>query len=296
MRLTNFLSNNCIKLQAGFSFHRYMKLNLWVLPVFILSIILSSCNGGKGIPELRIIYLHHSTGRVIWNGGSSKEGKTNLQRLFREYNKENGRSYSIEEMTFPKAEPYGWKNYPFDYYNIWVKNGGDQLYKDELTLEILTKEYQVIIFKHCFPVSNIEEDDEAADIDSEKKTVSNYKLQYLALRDKLHSFPETKFILFTGAALTESAVTESAASRARNFFDWVRNEWDQTGDNIFLWDIYELETEGDLYMQNKYAISPGDSHPNKLFAANAVRLLFNRIIDVIENNGYNTSLTGSMGP
>jgi len=96
--------------------------------------------------------------------------------------------------------------------------------------------------------------------------------------------------------LTESAVTESAASRARNFFDWVRNEWDQTGDNIFLWDLYELETEGDLYMQNKYAISPGDSHPNKLFAANAVRLLFNRIIDVIENNGYNTSLTGSMGP
>jgi hypothetical protein len=261
--------------------------------------------------EVNIVFLHHSTGLNIWLGGEEsllvkltrklsnrlshfvvKYTKSQLPELFNNYNSSYKVKYNIEELTFPKSSPYGWKNYPYDYYNIWVKNAGEDLYKKEPTLEILTKRYQIIIFKHCFPVSNIQTDEGTGDIDSEKKTISNYKLQYQALKNKLHDFPDTKFILFTGAAQTKSKITEEQAHRAREFFNWVLYEWDLPNDNIFIWDLYTLQTEGNLYLNNSYAVSASDPHPNKEFAGRVVKLLFNRIIDVAENNGNNTLVSG----
>ena len=279
-----------------------MKKNHFFLVLTLMMLAFLSCTKSKEA-DTKIIFLHHSTGEVIWNGsstpsllsraagkisgrlGNALRTKPELQVLFENYNKQNGKHYEIKEMTFPKATPYGWNNYPYDYYNIWVKNAGDKPYMEEPTLEMLTKEYQVIIFKHCFPVSNIMEDDDSPDIESDKQTLANYKLQYLALRDKLHSYPDTKFILFTGAALTEATVTEAEAERTRAFFEWVKDEWDQPDDNIYMWDLYELETEGGLYLLDKYAVSPTDPHPNTQFAGKVVKLLFSRIIEVIENSG-----------
>lgn len=258
---------------------------------------------------MNIIFLHHSTGGIIWNGGrlslfaraakkvspgfAERIGqKALLPVLFEEFNKEKGRNYKIKEMIFPKTAPYGWRNYPYDYYNIWVKHSGNEPYLEEPTLEILTKDYEVVIFKHCYPVCNIQEDALTAEIDSENKTLSNYKLQYLALREKLHEFPGTKFILFTGAAQVKSNISEYSARRAQEFFKWVTDIWNKGGGNIFLWDLYGLETEGGLYLKDEYAESAGDSHPNSEFAGRAAVLLFNRIIDVIENKGAGTTLKG----
>ena len=162
--------------------------------ILLLMTNLVSCQQKDKAPEMKIIYLHHSTGEVIWNGNGNK---TNLPFLFKNYNKENDRNYVIKSIEFPKELPYGWKNYPYDYYNIWVKNAGNEPFMEEPTLEMLTKDYKVIIFKHCFPVCNIQADQDPADINSELKTISNYKLQYASLRDKLNEFPDTKFILFT---------------------------------------------------------------------------------------------------
>ncbi len=256
-----------------------------------------------------IIYLHHSTGGVIWQGTKASivtraarkfspklaglvGKKALIPSLFDKYNKENNKNYLIKEMAFPKASPYGWHNYPWDYYNIWVKNAGNEPFMEEPTLEMLTKQNQVIIFKHCFPVSNIKADKDTADINSDYKSLANYKLQYAALKEKLYEFPDTKFILFTGAALVKSAVKEDEAKRAQEFFRWVTSEWDLPGDNIHIWDLYSLETEGGLYFKEEYASSPGNSHPNGEFAAKAAKLLFNRIIDVIERDGMGTKPTG----
>jgi len=259
--------------------------------------------------DVKIVFLHHSTGGVIWRGGHNPfshkvirklspklsdviDRRAVLPVLFKLYNKENSTEYSIEEREFPKEKPYGWKNYPYDYYNIWVKNAGDVPYMDEPTLEILTRQYQVIIFKHCFPVSNIKPDQGNGDIDSEIRTLANYKMQYIALRDKLHEFPDTKFILFTGAVQTKANVMEEDAIRAKEFYQWVLNEWDLPDDNIYLWDLYGLQTEGGLYFKDEFAVSPENSHPNKAFASRTVKLLFYRIIDIIQNDGRSTLLTG----
>lgn len=275
----------------------------------ILIFILISCKKSDMNNQCRIVFLHHSTGQNIWDGNRSNSfsrvlskyssriaskfnSKAELPDYLERYNKENQTQYLIEELTFPKLKPYGWNNYPFDYYNIWVKNAGEQEYKNEPTLEILTREYDVIIFKHCFPVCNIQPDRDVADINSEYKSIANYKLQYQALKEKLLQFPNAKFILFTGAAQVNTLITEEEAIRAKDFFTWVISEWDQPGDNIYIWDLYNIQTQGELYFQEKNAFSANNSHIKESFAAQLAILLFNRIIDVIKTDGSETNLSG----
>lgn len=87
-------------------------------------------------------------------------------------------------------------------------------------------------WKHCFPVSGIEEDKGDPDIDSEDKRTENYKLHYTALKTKIPDFPKNKFVVWTGAAqvknvtlrermisiLKGKSIVEENAKRARAFF------------------------------------------------------------------------------
>lgn len=237
----------------------------------------------------KIIFLHHSTGHSIWTGKTNRyvyklTGKGDVQKFFGKYNSKNKTGYEIRELIFPKSAPYGWNNYPFDYYNIWVKNAGENPYMEEPTLEILTKEYDVIIFKHCFPVSRITNDTGSPDINSDSKSIENYKLQYDALKKKMHEFPDNKFIVWTPAANTQAVTTEDEARRTKDFYYWMINEWDEKGDNIFIWDFYKYETEGGLYLTEGNAYSPKNSHPDKDFSGRVAPLFSKFIIDVIESD------------
>ena len=154
---------------------------------------------------------------------------------------------------------------------------------EEPTLEILTKEYNVIIFKHCYPVSNIKEDKGHPDSDSAEKRAENYKLQYNALKEKMKKFADNKFIIWTPAVNTRALMSEDEALRTREFHDWMINEWDEKGDNIFIWDFYMYETEGGLWLADKNALSPQNSHPGGEFSARMAPLFGKFIIDVIES-------------
>lgn len=288
-----------------------MKVKLSIVIALIL--ITMSCKNNDPDNTVKILFLHHSTGQTIWNGDRttfvsnivSKVStrlsrkfykKASIPKSFKKYNHRNQCNYKIEERIFPKTEPYGWNNYPFDYYNIWVKNDDLDYYIEEPTLKQLTKQYQVIIFKHCFPVSNILIDRDTADIDSDYKSIANYKLQYHALLDKLHEYPDTKFILWTGAAQVKAQISEDEALRAKEFFKWVIDEWDRDNDNVFIWDFYNIQTNDSLYFPDDWARSSEDPHPDNQFAQRASQLFFNRIIDVIENKGHSTNIRGEINP
>ena len=94
---------------------------------------------------MKVVFLHHSTGNVIWGGG--------MKKWFKKYNKTNGTDYKVAEREFPAKSPYGWNNYPYDYWNIWVENAGEDEYQREPTLELLTPEYDMVVFKHCYPTT-----------------------------------------------------------------------------------------------------------------------------------------------
>jgi hypothetical protein len=247
--------------------------------------------------EMRVLFLHHSTGQVIWQGG--------VPQWFEEYNEGNSTDYQITSQVFPKRTPYGWDNYPYDYWNIWVSHAGDEPFMEEPTLEILTRQYDVIIWKHCFPVAGIREDAHNPDISSPVKRIENYRLQYDALKEKMRQFPECKFIVWTGPAQVRNVTlrdrivgmlrrksVDGNAERMREFCDWVRNEWDEAGDNIYIWDLWKLETECGMYLKDEYAAGPGNSHPSNSFARRVAPLFCQRIVDVIEGRGDSSSLTG----
>jgi hypothetical protein len=246
---------------------------------------------------INIAFLHHSTGGVVDRGNTSKIyyklfEKGDVSKYFSKYNKENGTKYNYQSIIFPKKDKYGWNNYPFDYYNIWVKHAGETPYNDEPTLELLTQKYNIIIFKHCYPIGDIIFDKGQPDVDSDEKRIENYKEQYLELKRKLHTFPQTKFLVWTGAALVQSKTTPEKAQKVKEFFEWVKHDWDEPDDNIFIWDFFELETEGGLYFKNEYASAPGNSHPSVAFGGKVAPFFCKRIIDVIQGKADNTSLTG----
>ncbi len=233
-----------------------------------------------------ILFLHHSTGRMVWEGG--------VREWFENYNKENSTDYGIVEQSFPKSKPYGWNNYPFDYWNIWVKHSGEKPYKREPTLEMLTKEYDMIIWKHCFPVGMTSENTGSPDIESDIKRTENYMVQYEALKKKMHEFSETNFLVWTPSVLVKSKMDDRQAERLRDFRNWMVDEWDEKGDNIFIWDFYSIETQGGLYLKPEYARGETDSHPNQEFSKMAAPLFCSRIVDVIEGQGDEGVLTGNL--
>ncbi len=261
-----------------------MKKNI----VFALAILLfSSLNlsaQGQQPPAkpAKILFLHHSTGENIWNGG--------IEEWFNQYNTKNSVNYGIRERTFPD-DPYEWANYPYDYWLLWIKNSGKG-YKGQPTLEKLTQDCSVLIWKHCFPGSALEEDTGNPSVGSDVKSLENYKLQYDALKKKMKEFPNVRFIVWTLALELEGNIDEGQAKRAREFVRWVKTVWDEKGDNIYLWDFYALESEGGLYLQKKYSAGGGDAHPNVVFSRKVAPLLCRRIVDVIQGRGDTGSLTG----
>ena len=271
-----------------------MNLRTNLISLITLVLMMVSCN--KPVtqltyknPDAMVVFLHHSTGSLVWHGDIKpnkriylKESICMVPRLIKEYNDQNNIKISVEERAFPKGSPYSWTNYPYDYYNIWVKNSGTEPFKEEPTLEILTETYDVIILKHCFPVSYILEDKGEGDINSDKKTLTNYKLQYNALRKKIREFPDTKFIVWTGAALVEKVTNAEEAKRAQEFAEWVKSEWDEPDDNIYIFDFRQIQTEGGLYLKPEYAASSTDSHPNTVLSKKAAVSLVDTIVKVVE--------------
>ena len=236
---------------------------------------------------VRIIYLHHSTGGVIWGGG--------VEEQVNAYNAAHGTQYQITEANYPSSDyGYPWDNYPYDYWNLWVRFTGANRDRGELNLDDLAAQYNVIVFKHCFPVSAVDPPDGNANVASDAKTIANYQLQYEALKARMRQSPAKKFILWTGAALRKADTNRDEALRAKQAFDWVKNTWDEAGDNIFIWDFRALETAGSeegLYLND--AFSSGDSHPSDAFAQAVVPFFVKRLVDVIEGRGDSGSMTGN---
>ena len=250
--------------------------------LLLILLFLISCES-KQNRMINIVLLHRSTGLGIYLGKTNPyvyklSKKSDVKSYIRKYNKKNKTSYSITEQHF--ASPLSLKNYPYDYYNVWVKNAGNKPFMNVPTLEMLTEDYSIIVFKHCYSASNIMEDTGNPDIDSDDKRIENYKLQYIALKKKMHEFPGTKFIVWTPPVCVKNFISEDEAQRTHEFYNWIMDEWNERGDNIYVWDFYKYETEGGLYFKDEYAVGINDSHPGKNFSARMAPILAEYIINV----------------
>jgi hypothetical protein len=249
-------------------------IHFWRTQVFLALLLLThACITGPARAadgDEKIIFLHHSTGGAVYAQGD-------VDSWIDTYNSENGTAYEIEERAYPNS-PYPWSNYPYDYWNLWVNGACDDSQAGIACMDSLARDYDVVIFKHCFPGADVEEDTGNPDIASARKSLENYKLQYRALRDLMDSYTDTQFIVWTLAPLHRLATTTSNAGRAREFVDWVRDEWlsedGQTHPNITIFDFWGYAAEENdgtstgqgpvntLRYEYEKSHSDSDSHPN----------------------------------
>jgi len=255
--------------------------NLHLILFFFLSTFF--CNAQK------IIFLHHSTGGGVYNEG-------NVAKWFQNYNNQNGTAYNIIERSYPNT-PYPWENYPYDFWNLWINGACNNNSPAVECMDKITQNFDVIIFKHCYPGADVLADQGNASVGSKRKSLENYKLQYRALRTLMDSYPNNKFIVWTLAPLHQNATTVENASRARQFVEWVKNEWlteDQKSyPNIYVFDFFGLAAELSTSPINgkpnclKYLYegshSGSDSHPNSLANKTIGSQFAQFVVDAIKN-------------
>lgn len=243
----------------------------------------------SGISQ-KVIFLHHSTGWAVYNEGHMADWINN-------YNTEHVTSYELTERSYPDA-PYPWDNYPYDYWNLWINNACDNSNPGIACMDKLCADYNVIIFKHCYPGSAITDDPANPSASSPVKSIANYKLQYRALRTLMDGYPENKFIVWTLAPLHRLATNSAAAAKARQFTDWVKNDWltedGQSHPNIYIFDFWGYTAESNptpaqgkvncLKYEYEYMHeNTDDSHPNTLANETVGPLFAQFIVNTIED-------------
>jgi hypothetical protein len=244
-----------------------------------------------------VIFIHHSTGSGVYNGGKG------LPQWFTDYNSSNSTSYTISEVSYPN-DPYEWANYPYDYWNLWINSGQcDNAQSGIRCLDWFTSNYNVIIFKHCFPGAEILADEGSPLVSSSRKSIENYKLQYRALRTLMDSYPANKFIVWTLAPLHRNATNTESAARARQFVNWVKSEWltedSKAHPNIFVFDFFGYAAESNptpvngnvncLKYEYEGSHDGSDSHPNSTANSTIMPLFGQFIVNVIKNTTTNTN-------
>lgn len=258
--------------------------------LLLVAIILQGMAQAAGGDE-KVIFLHHSTGWGVYSGGD-------VTGWIRTYNANSGTAYEIDERSYPNS-PYPWNNYPYDYWNLWVNGACDDAQSGIACMTSLVRDYDVVIFKHCFPGADVQDDTDNPDITSSRKSLENYKLQYRALRDLMDSHGDTQFIVWTLAPLHRLATTTGAATQARAFVDWVRDEWltedSHSHPNIAIFDFWGYAAEENtgttpgqgpvntLKYDYESSHSGSDSHPNDLANETIGPLFAQFIVDTIED-------------
>jgi hypothetical protein len=113
----------------------------------------------------------------------------------------------------------------------------------------------VIIFKSCFPSSNIDSDERLED----------YHRYYLSIRDVMDQHPDKIFIPWTTPPLVPNETTPENAARARQWAAYlISDEYLSGHPNVFVFDIFSLLADEDGFLRAEYRSDEWDSHPNEV--------------------------------
>jgi hypothetical protein len=205
-----------------------------------------------------IIFLHHSTGHNLIHQGDVREHFANAGYAFWDH------SYNAQGMTRPDGTSAGYSyNIPEDNTDPdgFARIFSQRPYPRPWNAFSGLMQHEVIIFKSCFPVSQI----------TSNVQLAQYKRYYLQMRDVMGQHPDHVFIAVTPPPLTPAVTDAEAAARARAFADWLRSEEFLAGHpNIFTFDFFDHLAEDDptspdySMLREEYRREGNDSHPNEI--------------------------------
>lgn len=226
--------------------------------------LVSTCRAVSDSPSVagngdftNVIFLHHSTGRNLVEQGGVRERLTEAGFQFWDHD------YNREGLTRPDGRPAGYS------YNVPGDNTepdglarifSQRLYSRPLNAFSGLMQHDVVIFKSCFPVSDI----------TTGAQLQQYKTYYREMREVMDQHLDHVFIVVTPPPLNPAATDAEIAARARAFADWLKSDEFLAGHpNVFTFDLFDMLAEGDpsapdWNMLHVTYREGQDSHPNEL--------------------------------
>lgn len=208
-----------------------------------------------------IIFVHHSVGTNLLNDTDLRQQFTDAGYHLWDH------GYNWEGLRDPAGNSTGYSynipgdgSDPHDYQRIFAQ----PIYNTPINVLSSLMQYEVIMFKSCFPANSIQSDQQLQD----------YKTWYVGMRDFMDQHPEKIFIAFTPPPLVRKETTVSEAQRARQFADWLTSgEFTNGHPNVFVFDLFGLLADDNPQSPTANTLRPDysngeDSHPTK--AANEV--------------------------
>jgi hypothetical protein len=229
--------------------------------------LLATATATPGADFRRIIFLHHSTGASLIEQGGVRQRLSGLGYEFYDhgYNDDGlvladgtwtGRDFDVPD---DNTDPDGLA----DIFAQPLHDPPDNTFSHLM-------QYDVIAFKSCFPVSDIQSDDQLAE----------YKSYYLSIRDRMDQYPDKIFVVLSPPPQVAAYTETEAAARARAFADWLASDEYLNGHpNVFTFDFFDLLADPSTNtLRADYQTDENDAHPNEL-ANRTVGPLFADFID-----------------
>ncbi len=202
-------------------------------------------NPGKPSQKLSMLWHHHSTGDRILAGGLLDALKANNIDFYDiNYKEAVVDGYVIGDHTDPQDFPKNF-NTP-EYFEVikgWELSGNK-------------KQHDIVMFKSCYPASNIESD----------AMLNQYKEYYNSLLATFTNNPDILFIAMSTPPLVKAKTTKENAKRAREWSKWITTEYAKDIQNVKVFDLFHslavLEGKpGENTLVPQFAASESDSHP-----------------------------------
>jgi hypothetical protein len=247
-----------------------------VLPLTRAIIDRSNVTGYNHGDWTNVIFLHHSTGANLIEQGGVRERFTQAGYDFWD------QGYNDWGLTRPDGTATGYSYFVPD--DNTDPDGLAVIFAQraqKLPLNAFSGllQHEVIVFKSCFPASNITSDEQ----------LKQYKSYYLAMRDVMDQHPDKLFVVMSPPPLNPAETDAEAATRARVFADWLKSaEYLNGHANVVTFDFFDSLAESDPALPDhnmlRQAYRAGaDSHPNQVANETVAPLFVDFIINAIEN-------------
>jgi len=203
-----------------------------------------------------IVFLHHSVGGNLINQGGVRETFAAAGYQFWDHD------YNYLGLRDPQAKYTGYS------YRVPSDNtdpdGLLAIFQQpvyELPVNTLSGllQHEVIIFKSCYPASDIVSDEQ----------LRQRQDWYLQMRAVMDQHPDKIFVALTPPPLNPAETRADIAARARAFADWLASDAYTAGHpNVFVFDLFGALAEDDPaapdfnMLRAAYRDGP-DSHPNR---------------------------------
>ncbi len=198
----------------------------------------------------KMVFLHHSVGRNWLNDGLREELMS--------------KGIAVQSITY--GDDIGEETDMNNWVPKFEKNL-DQIFN--FGYNDPSSQHDIIMFKSCFPNSDIVgAGAKTGNPYQAEKTVSNFHAVFDSLKAVFSAHPEKQFIYVTSPPLHKLKTNSENASRAREFSNWISNDFvkrykEETGfDNFIVFNLFDVLANDQNVLKENYSDREGDSHPN----------------------------------